>query len=77
MGGAPYDRCEKLTFVWANVLSLIVLRYPILLPLKPDSPWLYVEMVVYLFGLIMFLVATGNIATARYLWSSRRLMTST
>ena len=63
MADSPYNKTEKLAFIWANVLSLVLLLYSIFLPLKLDSAWLYVGMVVYLFALVMFLMAIGNIAT--------------
>jgi protein-S-isoprenylcysteine O-methyltransferase Ste14 len=63
MADAPYSKTEKLAFIGANALSFILLLYSIFLPLKLGSGWFYAGMVVYLFGLVMFLVAIGNIAT--------------
>ena len=63
MADSPMRKTEKLAFIWANVLSFILLLYSIFLPLKLDSAWFYMGMVVYLFGLVMFLIAIGNIAT--------------
>jgi protein-S-isoprenylcysteine O-methyltransferase Ste14 len=62
MTDAPYNKTEKLAFIWANVLSFILLLYSIFLPLKPGSAWFTAGMVVFLFGLVMFLIAIGNIA---------------
>jgi protein-S-isoprenylcysteine O-methyltransferase Ste14 len=63
MGDSPWNRTEKLAFIFANVFSFILLFYSIFIPLKLDSAWFYIGIVIYLFGLVMFLVAIGNIAT--------------
>ena len=63
MADSPYNKTEKFAFISANALSFVLLLYSIFLPLKLGSAWFYVGMVVYLFGLVMFLVAIGNIAS--------------
>ena len=63
MGSSPYTKTEKLSFISANVLSFVLLLYSIFLPMKVGSAWFTVGIVIYAFGLIMFLVAIVNIAT--------------
>ncbi|MFC1968987.1 methyltransferase family protein [Chloroflexota bacterium] len=63
MGSSPYNKTEKLAFVSANVFSFILVFYSIFLPLKLGSTWFYVGIVIYLFGLTMFMTAIVNIAT--------------
>jgi len=63
MGGSPYNKTEKLAFILATVLSFILFLYSIFLPLKLNTAWFYVGILVYLFGLVMFITAIVNIAT--------------
>jgi protein-S-isoprenylcysteine O-methyltransferase Ste14 len=63
MASAPYNRTEKLAFLFANVLSSILVLYSVFLPLKPGTAWFSTGMVIYLFGLVLFLTAIVNIAT--------------
>ena len=63
MGGAPYNKTENLAFISANVLSFLLLFYAIFLPLKLGTVWFYAGAVIYLFGLVMFIIAIVNIAT--------------
>jgi protein-S-isoprenylcysteine O-methyltransferase Ste14 len=63
MGDSPWNRTEKFAFISANVFSFILLFYSIFLPLKLHSAWFYCGIVIYLFGLVMFLIAIVNLAT--------------
>jgi len=64
MADTPFSgRTERLAFISANVLSVILLLYSIFLPLKLGTVWFGMGIAVYLFGLVMFLIAVGNIAT--------------
>jgi protein-S-isoprenylcysteine O-methyltransferase Ste14 len=63
MGSSPWNKTEKLAFLSANVLSFGLFLYSIFLPLKLGSAWFYAGMVIYAFGLIMFITAIVNIAT--------------
>ncbi len=63
MVSSPYNKNEKLAFISASVLSFILFLYSIFLPLKLDSSWFYIGIVIYLFGLFMFIFAIVNIAT--------------
>jgi protein-S-isoprenylcysteine O-methyltransferase Ste14 len=63
MGSSPWNKTEKLAFIFTNVLSFILFFYSIFLPLKLSSTWFYAGIVIYAFGLIMFITAIVNIAT--------------
>ena len=63
MGSSPYYRKEKIAFISANVLGFLLVLYSIFLPLKLGSAWFYVGIAIYLFGLVMFIMAIVNIAT--------------
>jgi protein-S-isoprenylcysteine O-methyltransferase Ste14 len=63
MGSSPYNKNEKLAFISANVMGFLLVLYSIFLPLKLGSAWFYVGIVIYLFGLLMFITAIINIAT--------------
>jgi protein-S-isoprenylcysteine O-methyltransferase Ste14 len=63
MGEAPYTETEKKIFKAAMVVMVIALIYSIFLPLKLGTPWLYIGLLVYLVGLIMWKIAIINIAT--------------
>jgi protein-S-isoprenylcysteine O-methyltransferase Ste14 len=63
MGSSPYTKAEKVAFIFANVLSFLLFFYSIFLPLKLGSAWFYIGIAVYLFGLVMFVIAIVNITT--------------
>ena len=63
MGSSPYNKKEKLAFISANVLSVLLFFYSFFLPLRLGSGWFYTGIAVYLFGLFMFISAIVNIAT--------------
>ena len=63
MGSSPYNKNEKLAFISANVLGFILVLYSIFLPLKIGSAWFYAGIAIFLFGLVMFIIAIVNIAT--------------
>jgi protein-S-isoprenylcysteine O-methyltransferase Ste14 len=63
MGSSPWNKTEKLAFIFTNVLSFSLFLYSIFLPLKLSSAWFYAGIVIYAFGLIMFITAIVNIAT--------------
>ena len=64
MGDLPDEKGEKRVFVIGMVVILLLFVYSIFLPLKLGTVWFYAGFTIYLVGLVMFLTATVNIATA-------------
>ena len=64
MGDLPDEKGEKRVFVIGMVVILLLFVYSIFLPLKVGTVWFYAGFTIYLVGLVMFLTATVNIATA-------------
>ena len=63
MGEAPYTEAEKKIFKAAMVVMAVAFIYSIFLPLKLGTPWLYIGLLVYLLGLVMWKISIINIAT--------------
>ena len=63
MGSVLYNKAEKRIVSISMLMLLLVLIYSIFLPLKLGTPWFYVGLPIYLFGLVMFITAIVNIAT--------------
>ena len=63
MGSVPYNKVEKRIVSISMLMLLLNLIYSIFLPLKLGTPWFYVGLPIYLFGLVMFITAIVNIAT--------------
>jgi protein-S-isoprenylcysteine O-methyltransferase Ste14 len=64
MGDVPYEGGEKRVFGISMVVILLLFAYSVFLPLKVGTVWFYTGLTIYLVGLIMFLTAIVNIATA-------------
>jgi protein-S-isoprenylcysteine O-methyltransferase Ste14 len=62
MASSPYNTTEKMAFISGNILSFLLFLYSIFLPLKLGSAWFYAGIIVYLFGLVIFIIAIVNIA---------------
>jgi protein-S-isoprenylcysteine O-methyltransferase Ste14 len=63
MGDVPYDKRERRDFVISMVITLFLLAYSIILPLKLWTLWFFVGFTIYLVGLVMLLTAIVNVAT--------------
>ncbi len=64
MGDVPFEKGEKRVFVISMVVMLLLFAYSVFLPLKLGTVWFYAGLTTYLVGLVMFLTAIVNIATA-------------
>lgn len=60
---APVNEKEKKIFVITQVILFTCFIYPIFLPLKLDTIWLYIGFFIYLPGMIFMIVAEINFAT--------------
>jgi len=63
MGSVPYSKTEKGIMNSLMVLLVLAFIYSIFLPLKLGEVWLYIGLPIYLFGLVMFVIAIVSIAT--------------
>jgi len=63
MGSVPYNKTEKGIMNSSMVLLVLAFIYSIFLPLKLGGVWLYIGLPLYLFGLVMFVLALVSIAT--------------
>jgi len=61
MGSVPYNKTEKRIMNSSTTLLCLAFIYSIFLPLKLGTVWLYIGLPVYLFGLIMFVIAIVSI----------------
>jgi protein-S-isoprenylcysteine O-methyltransferase Ste14 len=62
MGGVQAKEGEKKTFPIPTVLLIALFVYSIFLPLKLGTPWLYIGLAIYLFGIAMFLSSIITVA---------------
>ena len=62
MGDVPNTKEEKRINDIYMVALVILVAYSIFLPLKLGTGWFYAGLVIYLVGLVMFLVAVVNVA---------------
>ena len=63
MGSVQYNRTERIIMNSSMILIGLASIYSIFLPLRLGTVWLYVGLPIYLFGLIMFVMAIVSIAT--------------
>jgi len=63
MGSVPYNKAEKRIMNSSMILLILAFIYSIFLPLKLGTVWLYIGLPIYLFGLVMFVIAIVSIAT--------------
>jgi protein-S-isoprenylcysteine O-methyltransferase Ste14 len=63
MGSVPYSKTERTIMNSSMILVVLACIYSIFLPLKLGTVWLYIGLPIYLFGLIMFVIAIVSIAT--------------
>jgi protein-S-isoprenylcysteine O-methyltransferase Ste14 len=63
MGDVPYDKSEQRAFVTYMAILVLMLVYSVFLPLRLGTAWFWVGILIYLFGLGIFLTAIVNTAT--------------
>ncbi len=63
MGNVPYNKTERRIMNSSMILLCLAAIYSIFLPLKLGTAWLYIGLPIYLFGLMMFVLAIVSIAT--------------
>ncbi len=63
MGSVPYNKTERIIMNSSMILICLAFIYSIFLPLKLGTVWLYIGLPIYIFGLIMFILAIASIAT--------------
>jgi protein-S-isoprenylcysteine O-methyltransferase Ste14 len=62
MGDVPYEPREKRANTIAMIILAVMVIYSIFLPLKIGTAWLIIGLLIYFFGLILFIVAIVNVA---------------
>jgi len=60
---APVSEKEQRLFIFSNIILFSSLIYSFFLPLKLKTFWLYIGLVIYLVGIIFFIVAEINFIT--------------
>ena len=63
MSDVPYRKGEKSLFIASLIIILLMIVYAVFLPLKFNSVWFYVGCLIYMIGMLLFLIAVVNIAT--------------
>ena len=63
MGSVPYNKTERIIMNSSMILLCLAFIYSIFLPLKLGTVWLYIGLLIHIFGLIMFILAIASIAT--------------
>ena len=63
MGSVPYNKTERIIMNSLMILICLAFIYSIFLPLKLGTVWLYIGLLIYISGLIMFILAIASIAT--------------
>ena len=63
MGSVPYNKTERIIMNSLMILICLAFIYSVFLPLKLGTVWFYIGLLIYIFGLIMFILAIASIAT--------------
>ena len=57
------NKIEKYSGILGNIIWWLAISYSVFLPLHFDSAWFYIGLVIYIFGLILMIIATYNFIT--------------
>ena len=63
MGDVPLEKGEKRDLISSMVVTLFLLAYSVILPLKLGTAWFFIGLTIYLVGMVMLLIAIVNVAT--------------
>ena len=56
-------RMEKLSFVCMHLIVIASYVYSVFLPLKLETPWFYISLLIYLTGMLITIIAMLNFTT--------------